>query len=216
MSLDRRSLGAVLAALTAAASLAACGPADSSDAAAAAAPVSAAAPAEDLPSPLPSPTTAAPTTASPSASATPTRSATASAPPSAAPTKRVSLAGYNPSANAQKEVDAALALAKSDGRRVLLDFGTNECGVCRAVDGLFAKSRIRSTLDASYHVVKIDLENNRTNMAILGRYDSSHGFGTPVIIVVDAKNTVVTNTNRTGLPKLTETGLDGFLRQWAK
>ncbi|MEV7182299.1 thioredoxin family protein [Kitasatospora sp. NPDC093679] len=216
MSLDRRSLGAVLAALTAAASLAACGPADSSDAAAAAAPVSDAAPAQDLPSPLPSPTTAAPTTASPSASATPTRSATASASPSAAPTKRVSLAGYNPSANAQKEIDAALALSKSDGRRVLLDFGTNECGVCRAVDGLFAKSRIRSTLDASYHVVKIDLENNRTNMAILGRYDSSHGFSTPVIIVVDAKNTVVTNTNRTGLPKLTETGLDGFLRQWAK
>ncbi|WP_052390543.1 thioredoxin family protein [Streptomyces sp. NRRL B-24484] len=215
MTLDRRSLGAVLAALTAAASLAACGPADSSGGtAAAAAPASAPAAALDLPSPPPSPTPAAPATASPSASPAPARSATAS--PSAAATRRVSLAGYNPSANAQKEIDGALAQAKSDGRRVLLDFGTNECGVCRAVDGLFAKSRIRSTLDASYHVVKIDLENNRTNMAILGRYDSSHGFSTPVIIVVDARNTVVTNTNRTGLPKLTETGLDGFLRQWAK
>ncbi|MCU7825103.1 thioredoxin family protein [Kitasatospora sp. DSM 101779] len=216
MTLDRRSLGAVLAALTAAASLAACGPADSSDGATAAAPASTTAVAQDLPAPLPSPTSATPTTASPSASAAPSRSATAAASTPAAAAKRVSLAGYNASANAQKEIDGALALAKSDGRRVLLDFGTNECGVCRAVDGLFAKSRIRSTLDASYHVVKIDLENNRTNMAILGRYDSSHGFSTPVIIVVDAKNSVVTNTNRTGLPKLTETGFDGFLRQWAK
>ncbi|WP_431678289.1 thioredoxin family protein [Kitasatospora sp. KL5] len=211
MSLARRPLGTVLAALTAAAALAACGPTDSGSSTAAAPPSTAADTA--LPVPPPSPASAEPGTASPSTSA-PVR--TASPTPSATRRSTVSLAGYNPKANSQRDIDAALALAKSDGRRVLLDFGTNECGVCRAVDGLFAKSRIRTTLDASYHVVKIDLANSRTNMAILSRYDSSHGFSTPVLIIVDAQGKVVTNTNRTGLPKLTETGFDSFLRQWAK
>ncbi|MEV6209796.1 thioredoxin family protein [Kitasatospora sp. NPDC051914] len=216
MSLARRPLGTVLAALTAAAALAACGPTDSGSSTAAAAPPSTAA-GTALPVLQPSTASAEPGTASPSTSA-PVRTASPTASPTPSATKRstVSLAGYNPKANSQRDIDAALALAKSDGRRVLLDFGTNECGVCRAVDGLFAKSRIRTTLDASYHVVKIDLANSRTNMAILSHYDSSHGFSTPVLIIVDAQGKVVTNTNRTGLPKLTETGFDGFLRQWAK
>ncbi|MEV8093416.1 thioredoxin family protein [Kitasatospora sp. NPDC085879] len=216
MSLDRRYLGAVLAALTAAASLAACGPTDSGGGTAVAAAPASSTAALEPPAPLPTPTaaTASPSTVS-AAPSTPARPATTTAP--AKTTKApVSLAGYSATANAQKEIDAALAQAKGDGRRVLLDFGTNECGVCRAVDGLFGKSRIRSTLDASYHVVKIDLANSRTNMAILSRYDHSNGFATPVLIVVDAQNKVVTDTQQTGLPKLTETGFDGFLRQWAK
>ncbi|WP_328296434.1 thioredoxin family protein [Streptomyces sp. NBC_00435] len=125
--------------------------------------------------------------------------------------------GYDSSADAQKLIDAALRAAKSDGRMVLLDFGANWCGSCKAADKVFAQPRTSAVLGASYHLVKVDIGGDSSaNDALLGKYSPSGGTYTmPVLVVVSPSGTPRTDTHVTGNPPLTPEGINSFLRKWA-
>ncbi|MFB7462253.1 thioredoxin family protein [Streptomyces sp. NPDC056224] len=164
------------------------------------------------------------TAGSPSASApTPSRTQAASAAPkpsrtSAAPAPaRIPGPGYDGSADAQKLIDAALRAAKADGRMVLLDFGANWCGNCKAADKVFAQPGTAAILGASYHLVKVDIGGDSSaNSALLRKYSPSGGtYKMPVLVVVTPSGTVRTDTHATGNPALTAEGINSFLRQWA-
>ncbi|MFE2199597.1 thioredoxin family protein [Streptomyces amritsarensis] len=234
-----RRLPLVAAAVVAAGLTAACGP-SSEPAGSAAAAAAAGQSSQAFPSASQSATASA--EASPTASASP--SASASAPTSASPTPsraqsgaastgggsakpaRTSAApapakvpgpGYDSSADAQKQIDAALRAAKADGRMVLLDFGANWCGNCKAADKVFAQSQTAGILGASYHMVKVDIGGNSSaNSALLRKYSPSGGTYTmPVLVVVSPSGTVRTDTHVTGNPPLTSEGINAFLRKWA-
>ncbi|WP_405446204.1 thioredoxin family protein [Streptomyces erythrochromogenes] len=232
-----RRLPLVAAAVVAAGLTAACGP--SSEPAGSAAPATAAQSSQAVPSASQSATASA--EASPTASASPSASASASASSSPTPSRaqsgsgstggsakpaRTSAApapakvpgpGYDSSADAQKQIDAALRAAKADGRMVLLDFGANWCGNCKAADKVFAQSQTAGILGASYHLVKVDIGGNSSaNSALLRKYSPSGGTYTmPVLVVVSPSGTVRTDTHVTGNPSLTAEGINSFLRKWA-
>ncbi len=100
---------------------------------------------------------------------------------------------------------------------VLLDFGANWCGNCKAADKVFAQPQTAAILGASYHLVKIDIGGNSSaNSALLRKYSPSGGTYTmPVLIVVNASGKVRTDTHATGNPSLTAEGINAFLRKWA-
>ncbi|MFJ3922176.1 thioredoxin family protein [Streptomyces sp. NPDC090022] len=176
-------------------------------------------------SPSTSPSTSASASAGtrPAASPTPSRAQTGSAAgrkpgASTAPAPgRIPGPGYDSSADAQKQIDAALRAAKADGRTVLLDFGANWCGNCKAADKVFAQPQTAAILGASYHLVKIDIGGDSTaNSALLRKYSPSGGTYTmPVLVVVSPSGTVRTDTHVTGNPSLTADGINAFLRKWA-
>ncbi|MEW1802378.1 thioredoxin family protein [Streptomyces virginiae] len=227
-----RRLPLVAAAVVAAGLTAACGP--SSEPAGSAA----AATAGQSSQAFPSESATASAEASPTASASPSASASSSPTPSRAPSGSTSSAGgsakpartsaapapakvpgpgYDSSADAQKLIDAALRSAKADGRMVLLDFGANWCGNCKAADKVFAQSQTAGILGASYHLVKVDIGGNSSaNSALLRKYSPSGGTYTmPVLVVVSPSGTVRTDTHVTGNPSLTSEGINSFLRKWA-
>lgn len=125
--------------------------------------------------------------------------------------------GYPTGADARGAVKAAVAAAKADGRKVLIDFGANWCGNCKAADRVFATSGVGALLDDSYHVVKVDIGSQDSSaFDLLRDYCSGEGaYKMPVLVVLDGNGKVVTETHSTGNPELTETGLGAFLRQWA-
>lgn len=100
---------------------------------------------------------------------------------------------------------------------VLLDFGANWCGNCKAADKVFAQPQTAAILGASYHLVKIDIGGNSSaNSALLRKYSPSGGsYKMPVLIVVSPSGKVRTDTHATGNPSLTADGINAFLRQWA-
>ncbi|MEV5970382.1 thioredoxin family protein [Streptomyces sp. NPDC051921] len=125
--------------------------------------------------------------------------------------------GYPTGADARGAVRAAVAAAKADGKKVLIDFGANWCGNCRAADKVFATSGVGALLDASYHVVKVDIgSQDSAAFDLLRSYCSGEGaYKMPVLVVLDGSGKVVTETHSTGNPDLTDAGLSAFLRKWA-
>ncbi|MFG2292754.1 thioredoxin family protein [Streptomyces sp. NPDC048603] len=242
-----KRLPLVAAAVVAAGLTAACGPSSSQSAGSAAASVagqsSEAFPsAAESPIASGSPEASASATASPSApasasaspgtgpgsSATPARGKTGSAAPartsakpartSAAPKPPAKVPGPGyPAGDAGKQIDAALRAAKSDGRMVLLDFGANWCGNCKAADKVFGQAKTAEILGSSYHLVKVDIGgNNSANSALLRKYSPSGGtYKMPVLVVVSPSGSVRTDTHVTGNPSLTSDGINSFLRKWA-
>ncbi|MFC9810781.1 thioredoxin family protein [Streptomyces virginiae] len=231
-----RRLPLVAAAVVAAGLTAACGP--SSEPAGSAAAATAGQSSQAFPSESATASAEASPTASASPSASASSSASSSPTPSRAPSGSTSSAGgsakpartsaapapakvpgpgYDSSADAQKLIDAALRSAKADGRMVLLDFGANWCGNCKAADKVFAQSQTAGILGASYHLVKVDIGGNSSaNSALLRKYSPSGGTYTmPVLVVVSPSGTVRTDTHVTGNPSLTSEGINSFLRKWA-
>ncbi|MEU2075193.1 thioredoxin family protein [Streptomyces sp. NPDC013489] len=125
--------------------------------------------------------------------------------------------GYPTGADARGAVTAAVAAAKADGKKVLIDFGANWCGNCKAADRVFATSGVGTLLDSSYHVVKVDIGSQDSSaFDLLRDYCSGEGaYKMPVLVVLDGNGKVVTETHSTGNPELTEAGLGAFLRKWA-
>ncbi|WP_327281321.1 MULTISPECIES: thioredoxin family protein [unclassified Streptomyces] len=226
----------VAAAVVAAGLTAACGP--STQPVGSAAPSAASLSPESLPSaasatesatasPEASPTASASVSASttPRPGSSPTRTGAAAAGASTKPSRTDTAAkpvavpgpGYDSSADAQKLIDAALRTAKSEGRMVLLDFGANWCGNCKAADKVFAQPQTAAILGNSYQLVKIDIGGNSSaNSALLRKYSPSGGTYTmPVLVVVSPSGTVRTDTHVTGNPSLTAEGINSFLHQWA-
>ncbi|MFI9186293.1 thioredoxin family protein [Streptomyces goshikiensis] len=162
-------------------------------------------------SPSPAGSKPGPAAAAPAAK----REPAASAPKTTA--KAAFAPGYDSAADGQQALDAALRAAAADGKQVLLDFGANWCGNCKAADKVFGQPATNALLNDSYHLVKIDIgSQNSANFSILRKYSSGGGsYKMPVLIVLSPPGTVRTDTHQSGNPALTADGLGSFLRQWS-
>ncbi|MFB8079567.1 thioredoxin family protein [Streptomyces sp. NPDC056013] len=165
--------------------------------------------------PRPARTTADPAPTRPTAKKTPP--ATGASGSAGSPGSSGFTSGYPTGADARGAVTAAVAAAKADGKKVLIDFGANWCGNCKAADRVFATSGVGALLDSSYHVVKVDIGSQDSSaFDLLRDYCTGEGaYKMPVLVVLDGNGKVVTETHSTGNPELTEAGLGAFLRKWA-
>ena len=157
--------------------------------------------------------TLAPSTAPP-ATAAPTASPATQASGSAA-----SWILYDPDLDAPAAIEAALAQAKVDGKRVLLDFGADWCPDCHVLDSYFEDPRAQAILDASYHVVRIDVGYFDKNLESATKYGNNViAVGIPSVVILDAKGTKLVDTAAGELAdsrRYTADDIVTFLSSWA-
>jgi thiol:disulfide interchange protein len=113
------------------------------------------------------------------------------------PAKTTRPAIYDENADGTKQIVDALAVAKKENKRVLLQFGANWCGWCHKLHKLCqTDAEIAAKLKASFVVVLVDV-NKDHNSAINKRYGNPTRFGLPVIVILDADGKALT-TQDTG------------------
>lgn len=93
------------------------------------------------------------------------------------------------------DVDAALARASANGKRVLLAMGANWCHDSRAFAGWLETPRFAALLAERYEVVFVDVGSPQTgegrNLDIARRFGMAEFPGTPAVLVLTAQGELV-------------------------
>jgi thiol:disulfide interchange protein len=132
----------------------------------------------------------------------PTRTATPapSAPAMEAPTRTdpatvapSSDAIYDPAADPNRDIAAALAAASTDGKPVLLDFGADWCPDCIVLARMFDTPAFAAYLDG-VHVVRIDVGVWDHNLDVAAKYGNPIAVGIPAVVLVSPAGNVLGST----------------------
>jgi thioredoxin 1 len=122
---------------------------------------------------------------------------------------------YDEKADASADIHRALGAARTDHKDVLLVFGANWCGDCRALDKAMHGSSQR-LIAGKFHVVKIDVGNFDKNLELAQRYGNPIEKGIPAVVLLSADNHVVYSTRGGELAvarKMGDLGIYDFLSQ---
>ena len=130
---------------------------------------------------------------------------------------------YDHTANAEKQVNDALAKATKEGKHVLLQIGGNWCVWCVRLNAFeHAMPKIDSLLTANYILVHINYSPENKNMELLKKLEFPQRFGFPVLVILDAKGRRL-HTQDSGLLEAQKNNLKiyydeqkvyGFLSKW--
>jgi thioredoxin-related protein len=110
---------------------------------------------------------------------------------------------YDESADAKEQIAAALARAKKENRRVLIQWGANWCGWCHLLHDCFEKNGdVRRKLLYEYEVVLVDIGRWDKNLDLAERYGA--GFrenGVPYLTILDSEGKALANQETGSLEK---------------
>lgn len=141
----------------------------------------------------------------------PTASIAGSSAATSLPTK------FEPKRDAAQDLATATALAKAQGKRVLVDVGGEWCPWCHILDRFIAANAdVKQLLDAYYVGVKVNYSPDNKNESVLSRWPKVAGY--PHLFVLDADGKLLQSQDTGAL----ESGNDydkpkvlAFLKQYA-
>ncbi len=98
---------------------------------------------------------------------------------------------YSETASPSADIAAALAQARREHKRVILDFGGDWCGDCQVLDYYFHLSPNAELLDKYFVLVPVWIGNMDTHLDIAAKYGVPIAKGVPALAVLTANGTVV-------------------------
>ncbi len=94
---------------------------------------------------------------------------------------------YNPYANVEKDVAAALVKAKAEKKHVLLQIGGNWCVWCYKFNAfVYTDSVLKRLISNNYVVYHLNYSRENKNLAYMKKLGFPQRFGFPVLVVLDA------------------------------
>jgi len=124
---------------------------------------------------------------------------------------------YDSTADAHRDIAAALRESHGDHKLVLLDFGANWCLDCLVLDRLFKDSTVAAYLAANFRVVHVDVGRFDRNLDVSKTYDSPIDGGVPAAVVLSPSGAVVATTKDGALESArsaTAAQILRFLQRW--
>jgi thiol-disulfide isomerase/thioredoxin len=114
---------------------------------------------------------------------------------------------YDEKADATQQIAAALARARKENRRVLIQWGGNWCGWCHLLHELCAKNKeLGKKLLYEYDVVRVDVGHFDKHMDVAEKYGADlRKNGLPFLTILDAQGKVLANQETSSL----EATIDG-------
>lgn len=124
---------------------------------------------------------------------------------------------FDPARDGAADVATATALAKAQGKRVLVDVGGEWCSWCHIMDRFIdANTDVRTLRDAGFVWVKVNWSKENRNEALLSRWPKIVGY--PHLFVLDDEGRLLHSQDTGAL----ESGKDydharfiAFLKAWA-
>ena len=127
---------------------------------------------------------------------------------------------YSVTADPNQDIVAALALAKKEHKRVILDFGGDWCGDCQVLDLYFHQAPNSDLLEKNFVVVHIYIgEDGQMNqhLDVAERYEVPISKGVPALAVLDADGKLV-YAQRSGefeaMRRMDPASVSDFLNRW--
>jgi thioredoxin-related protein len=127
---------------------------------------------------------------------------------------------YDPTANAEKDIEAALKKAKSQNKFVLIQAGGNWCSWCLEFARLAkADPKIDSVINASFVWYHLNWSKENKNNKLLAKYGYPQRFGFPVFIILNSKGERIHTQNSVyledGKKSYDKMKVQDFLEMWA-
>lgn len=98
---------------------------------------------------------------------------------------------YPAPATAEADIAQALSDAAKQHRRVLLDFGGDWCGDCKALEANFHKPENLALLDSGFVLVHVNVGHVDQNLDIAERYGIPLKKGVPALAILDDQHKVL-------------------------
>jgi thioredoxin-related protein len=127
---------------------------------------------------------------------------------------------YNPKADAKKEINAAIAKAKKEGKHVLIQVGGNWCPWCIKMHKLLHSDKeLNSALNSNYIYVTLNYSPDNYNERLMKQYEYPNRFGFPVILILDGNGKKLHTQNTSYLEEGNEYNkarMIEFFKGWTK
>ncbi len=115
-----------------------------------------------------------------------------------------------------RDLEAAMAAAHADHKRVLVVFGANWCYDCHVLDAAFRSKTILPLVTANYHVVHINVGDGSENNDLARRCEVQPDR-LPSLAVLDGDGRLVTSQKNGEFDNAVKIGMGdvtGFLERW--
>jgi thioredoxin-related protein len=126
---------------------------------------------------------------------------------------------YNPAADAQTEINAAVKQAAAEGKHVFLQIGGNWCVWCRRFHQIVHDdAELNQYLKDNYVVVPVNYSKENKNEKVLEKLGFPQRFGFPVFVILDAKGNRIHTQNSAYLEAdggYNKEKVLGFFKQWS-
>ncbi|MBB5056679.1 thiol:disulfide interchange protein [Granulicella aggregans] len=124
---------------------------------------------------------------------------------------------YSETADPKADIATALAQAKKEHKRVLLDFGGDWCGDCQVLDIYFHQAPNEALLEKNFVLVHVWIGHIDKNLDIPEKYGVAIKKGVPALAVVSAKGDPIF-AQKTGefenMRNMNPESVTSFLEKW--
>lgn len=125
---------------------------------------------------------------------------------------------YDPKADAQADIDAAVAKARQADKHVFVQVGGNWCGWCiRFHDLVDATPELKDYLNEHYETVLVNYSQDNKNPEVMAKLGYPGRFGFPVFVILDGNGKVLHIQNSAYLEEGQGHSVKevmGFLKGW--